>query len=165
MKRRPPAVPPLANPFLAWTTFALKSAEMSTAAAQVIAMRVGRMMAAGANPTAADRREMVRMGAEKVDAFSRAGAALAAGMTPNAMAVGVRAVEAWAAMLGAGASLATAGTLPQAARRQRALVNAVARHAPAARQGSKAAATIAHAVLAPVHAKATANAKRLSRRK
>jgi hypothetical protein len=153
------------NPFLSWTTFALKSAEMSTAAAQVIALRVGRMMAAGPNPSAADRREMARMGTEKVDAFSRAGVALAGGMTPAAMSVGVQALEAWMAILGAGARLASAGSLQQAARQQRALAKAVVRHAPAVRRGSQTAATIAHATLAPVHSKATANAKRLARRK
>ena len=80
-----------ANPLLLWSTFGLKMLQMSTAAAQVIAMRTTRMAAHGANPDAADRREMHRMGAEKVDAFTRAGAALAAGVTPATMKLGVRA--------------------------------------------------------------------------
>jgi hypothetical protein len=165
MKRKPPTVLPFANPYLSWTSYALKSAEMSSAAAQVIATRVGRMVAAGANPTAADQREMARMGAEKVEAFSRAGLALATGMTPAVMNLGVQGLQAWMSILGAGARLAASGTVPQAARRQRALVKAVTRHTPAVHRGSNAAAKLAHAALAPVHAKATANAKRLARKK
>jgi hypothetical protein len=72
----------LANPFLLWTTLGLKTMQMSAAAAQVIAIRTTRMAAHGANPSAADKREMHRMGAEKVDAFSRAGTTLAAGAVP-----------------------------------------------------------------------------------
>ena len=36
---------------------------------QVVAMRTARMLAAGANPSARDRRELERMGTEKVQAF------------------------------------------------------------------------------------------------
>ena len=46
-----------------------KAAELSLVAPQVIAMRTARMLAAGANPSARDRREFQRMGNEKVLAF------------------------------------------------------------------------------------------------
>ena len=46
-----------------------KAAELSLVAPQVIAMRTARMLAAGANPSARDRREFQRMGSEKVLAF------------------------------------------------------------------------------------------------
>ena len=42
---------------------------MSFAVPQVVAMRTARMLAAGANPSARDRREFERMGTEKVVAF------------------------------------------------------------------------------------------------
>ena len=46
-----------------------KAAELSLAAPQVVAMRSARMLAAGVNPSARDRREFERMGTEKVLAF------------------------------------------------------------------------------------------------
>ena len=48
---------------------AVKAVELSIAAPQVIAHRTARMLAAGANPDARDRREFQRMGTEKVFAF------------------------------------------------------------------------------------------------
>jgi hypothetical protein len=47
----------------------VKLAELSIAAPQVVALRAARMLAAGANPSARDRRELERMGTEKVLAF------------------------------------------------------------------------------------------------
>ena len=46
-----------------------KAAELALAAPQVVAMRSARMLAAGVNPSARDRREFERMGTEKVLAF------------------------------------------------------------------------------------------------
>jgi hypothetical protein len=63
---------------------AVKAVELSLAAPQVIAHRTARMMAAGANPSARDRREFQRMGTEKVFAFWESMNAMwwAAWMTP-----------------------------------------------------------------------------------
>ena len=47
----------------------MKLAELSIAAPQVVALRAARMLAAGVNPSARDRRELERMGTEKVLAF------------------------------------------------------------------------------------------------
>jgi hypothetical protein len=46
-----------------------KATELSLAAPQVVAMRAARMLAAGINPSARDRREFESMGTEKVLAF------------------------------------------------------------------------------------------------
>ena len=46
-----------------------KAAELSLAVPQVVAMRTARMLAAGVNPSARDRRELERMGTEKYMAF------------------------------------------------------------------------------------------------
>jgi hypothetical protein len=46
-----------------------KGVELSFAVPQVIAMRTARMLAAGVNPSARDRREFERMGTEKAQAF------------------------------------------------------------------------------------------------
>ena len=46
-----------------------KSVALSIAVPQVVALRTARLLAAGANPDARDRREFHRMGTEKVFAF------------------------------------------------------------------------------------------------
>jgi hypothetical protein len=46
-----------------------KAAELSLVVPEVVAMRTARMLAAGANPSARDRREFQRMGNEKVLAY------------------------------------------------------------------------------------------------
>jgi hypothetical protein len=58
------------------TALALKAAEVAWAAPQVITQRLSRMAVAGARPTAADKREMHRMGAEKSAAFFESWAAM-----------------------------------------------------------------------------------------
>jgi hypothetical protein len=162
MTRRLPAI--AANPFLLWGTLAVKTLEMSTAAAQVIAIRTGRMAVAGPNPSAADRREMTLMGAEKVDAFSRAGRAIATGAVPLVAGMAGQALRTGMDLFHAATHLAASRTLPQTMQRQRALAATLMRHAPAAGHGASAAgARLAHRALAPVHAKATANARRLSK--
>ncbi len=155
-----------ANPFLLWGTLGLKAMQMSTAAAQVIAIRTTRMAVAGIHPTAADKREMSLMGAEKVDAFSRAGQALATGAAPLLAGMAGQAFRTGMDVLGATARLAASRSIPQTMARQRLLADTLMRHAPGAQHGaaSDATARLAHRALAPVHAKATANAKRLTRK-
>lgn len=153
----------LANPMLLWGTFALKALQMNTAAAQVIAIRTTRMAAAGPNPGPADRREMTKMGAEKVDAFSRAGAALASGAIPLVAGMAGQAFRTGMDVFNASTRLAASRSLPQTMQRQRALTDTLMRHAPSAQHGATAAARLAHRALAPVHSTATANAKRLKK--
>ncbi|MBW8757709.1 MAG: hypothetical protein JF586_08875 [Burkholderiales bacterium] len=164
MNASPRNVPVLANPFLPWSTFGLKMLQMSTAAAQVIAMRSTRMAAHGLNPNAAERRELHRMGAEKVDAFSRAGTALATGTMPLLFDVAMQAWRTGFDLWAASAGLAASRSIPQTMARQQHFANTLMRGAAAAGHGatSAAAARLAHRALAPVHRKAAANAKRLS---
>jgi hypothetical protein len=51
------------------TVTAVKLAQLAVAAPQVVAIRTSRMLAAGANPGAADRAEFSRMHTEKTQAF------------------------------------------------------------------------------------------------
>ena len=157
----------LANPYLLWGTLGMKAMQMSTAAAQVIAIRTTRMAVAGLNPTAADRREMTLMGAEKVDAFSRAGQALATGALPLVAGMAGQAFKTGLDLLTATSRLATSRTTAQTMARQRQLARTLMRGTPGAQHGaaSTAAARLAHRALAPVHQKATANAKRLTTKK
>lgn len=69
------------NPWLLWSEFAMKSAEMWLASGQVIGTRVNRMARAGHNPSPRDRKEFMLMGTEKVRAATESGMAMAAAMT------------------------------------------------------------------------------------
>ena len=164
MKSRPSALL-YANPFLLWSTLGVKAIEMSAAAAQVIAIRTTRMAAHGLNPNAAERREMKLMGAEKVDAFSRAGQALASGALPLMAGMAGQAWRASWDVLNASAQLAASRSLPQTMQRQRRLADSLMRSMPSVHHGAASTATarLAHKALAPVHRKATANQKRLSK--
>jgi hypothetical protein len=155
-----------ANPFLLWSTLGWKTLQMSAAAAQVIAMRTTRMAAHGPNPNAADRREMHRMGAEKVDAFSRAGLALATGAVPLMAGMAQQAWKTGLELAAASTRLAASRSLPQTLASQRRLADTLMRGAAATSQGaaSKETARLAHRALAPVHRKATANARRLAKK-
>ena len=59
-------------------SLAAQAIELGIAAPQVIALRAARMAAAGASPSARDREELYRMGAEKLMAFNEAWNAMAA---------------------------------------------------------------------------------------
>ncbi len=120
-----------------------KAAELSLAVPQVVAHRVARM--ALADPVALskrDRREFQRMGAEKVAAFT----------------------EAWNAM----ATQATHAHQTLATSWMRSLLtpwqaSRLPLHVPA--QWQRAALDVIEKGMAPVHRKATANARRLGRTK
>jgi hypothetical protein len=124
-------------------------AELSLAAPLVIAARTTRMIAAGATPDAADRREMRRMGSEKVAAFSQ-------GFVAMALRAQRMQFEWWLAALRPffGAAWLFPWSTPRSPG-PRATARSLARSLEA----------IAGAGLAPVHRTAVANARRLSRRK
>ena len=155
-----------ANPFLLWSTLGMKAMQMSAAAAQVIAIRTTRMATHGANPNAADKREMHRMGAEKVDAFSRAGNALATGAVPLMTGMAMQSWRTGFDLLNGMTRLAASRSIPQTMASQRQLADTLMRSGAGAGQAatSNATARLAHRALAPVHRKATANARRLTKK-
>jgi hypothetical protein len=124
--------------------------ERSLAAPQVVALRTLGALAAGDKPTARDRREWTRMGTEKVDAFSRASAAIGAQWTRAIvelpLAVWAEWYRAWLA-----ASM-TPWLVPP---RRRALE----------RHWQAAATRALDRGLAPLHRTAVANLRRLRRSK
>jgi hypothetical protein len=124
-------------------TLASKSFELSLAAPQVVAHRVGRMMAAGPNPSARDRREFASMGSEKVLAF----------------------YQSWLAMWLQAATAAQAGWLRALTAVPPTTASAASRVAQRALTGQATAVTrVLNAGLKPVHAKAVSNSKRLRRK-
>lgn len=117
--------------------------ELAFAAPQVVLHRTSRMAAAGASPSARDRAEFSLMGAEKVQAFYQSWAAM------------------WAAASASQLALARAGASAVAVSMRG------GRAGPSAAIGAvtAAAANVVAAGLSPVHKKAVANAKRLSKRR
>ena len=127
----------------ATNSLAVKAAELAFAVPQVIAHRVTRMALSGPKPSARDRREFDLMVAEKNTAFGESWKAMSA--------QAVRANQALAASFFQSFLSAGRGKKPSAA------VSATQLH--------KAALGVLGKGLAPVHRKAVANAKRLSRTK
>ncbi len=152
------------NPFLAWTDLAWKVGEMSMASAQVIAHRTTRMALAGPNPDARDQREFTRMGQEKIDAATESAQAMGLQLLNMNLRFGAQVfrhmVTGGAAMM----SLATSRDAGQFVTRQAKLAQAAAQSAATAAQLSHSTIRLAAHGLKPIHARATANARRLGKR-
>jgi hypothetical protein len=135
----------------------MKLAEIAIAAPQVIAVRTSRMLAAGANPGASDPAEFSRMHTEKVAAYWESMAAMAAQVVKAnqeyARLAGVQWLRLWTAPLSfvgkRTASQAAASLLPL----------------PTPAQRRRAASSVLAAAVKPVHKRATANARRLKRKR
>ena len=130
--RRPRKTPPLAR----------QAAELAVAVPQVIVHRLTRLALAGPAPSARDRREFRRMGAEKAAAFAESWNAMAQQALEATPALALSCLRAFGSPARAKASAQSA-----------------------TRQVGRAVAAIVQAGLAPVHRRAVANAKRLSRTK
>jgi hypothetical protein len=127
-----------------------RSLELGAAVPAVIAIRTARMMAAGASPTPADRREMSRMVSEKIDAFGKAWWMMASRQQ-------LASVEAWVAFSRAfWAPWMRPFSLPSSAAAQR-------DRQRLQRRLSRSQAAVYASGLAPLHRAATANLRRLTR--
>jgi hypothetical protein len=155
----------MTNPLLAWAEFAMASARMMTTSAQVIGQRTSRMMLAGTSPGAADRKELALMNSEKSAAAAESAQAMAQGMfvlSQQLAAMMFRQIFAAAPLM---MSLAASSTPQQSAARQVKLVSVgLSNTKEATSRITSALPRIAHKGLRPIHSKATANRKRLSRR-
>lgn len=137
---------------------------MSSASAQVIAHRTARMAAAGPLPNARDRNEFTRMGQEKIEAAMESAGRVASNLTLAHAELGARAVRdilSWTTSLTA---LATSRTAAQFIARQARVAETASRSAKTALEISRSGARLARHGLAPIHARATANARRLNGR-
>lgn len=142
----------------------MKTGEMMLASAQVIGHRTARMAAAGATPGARDRRELALMGSEKLEAGARSGQAMAACLLSMNPQWGAQAFQNMMRTTAAVLALAGSRTPAQLFARQAALAHALGQAAVGALDLSHGATRLAQRGLKPVHARATANAKRLGRR-
>lgn len=152
------------NPLWVWADLARKMGEMSMASAQVIAHRTTRMAAAGPVPNARDRREFTRMGQEKVEASAESARAIAAHLTTSNLNLGARAFSQMMSATTAFWSLAASRTPAQFIARQAKLATTVTRSTMTAAEVSTSSARLAKRGLKPIHARATANARRLGNR-
>ena len=146
-----------------WTDLALQTGEMLAASAQVIGLRTGRMAVAGPLPSARDQREFALMAQEKFDAASASAAAMAGQWLSIGGGFGI---QVWHDLLQAGIamlSLASSRTVQQSIDRQAELTRTLKRSAASASRLGTAGARVAHQGLQPIHAAATANARRLTR--
>jgi len=152
------------NPFLAWTDLAWKIGEMSMASAQVIAHRTTHMTAVGPMPNARNRQEFTRMRQEKIEAATESARAIAAHLTLMNLKFGARAFRHMVAGTAALMSLATSRSVGQSITRQAKLVETISRSAITACELYGSTARLAGRGLKPIHARATANARRLGKR-
>ncbi len=125
-----------------------QATELMFAAPQVVAHRLGRMRAPGAGTSARDQLEFHRMGAEKIAAFGEAWSQMAFQMLKANQQMAQAWMSAWWFPVRMTSSAAARRSLSRAA---------------AQMQGS--ALRVMSSGLAPVHRRATANARRLGRAK
>ena len=150
--------------FMLWSDLATKTLEMMLASVQVIGHRTGRMALAGPVPDARDRREFALMGQEKVEAGAQSAQAMVAHMMTMSQPWGALVFRHLLQNSAAFMSLAGSRTPSQLIARQAALARAIGQSASSMAHVSGSAAKLAHRSLKPIHAKATANAKRLGKR-
>ncbi len=151
------------NPFLAWADLAWKVGEMSLASAQVVAHRTARMAVAGPLPNARDRDEFTRMGLEKIDAAAESAEAMSAHWTAMNLKLGTSAFRHMVTGSAAVASLAASRDFGQFVARHVKLVKAMSRATTTTHAWSGSTARLAQRGLKPIHARATANARRLGK--
>ena len=150
------------NPLMLWVDVALKTQEMLLSSGSVIQMRTERMALAGLTPNAADLAEFQLMGQEKLLAVSESSAAVTAQWQNTAASLLHRSVKHWFGGAAALVGLVTSVTPAQAAAHSHQLMSVSRQAAANATQFSSASARVVQRGLKPIHAKATANARRLA---
>ena len=153
----------LNNPFLLWTELAMKTGEMMLASAAVIDHRTRRMRAAGAQPSARDRREFGVMRDEKIKAASQAAQAMTAQFLTMDPLIWVRAYQQMVTVTTAMMSLTASRTINQLIERQARLMRTLSGSIAPMFALSAASARLAQRGLTPIHSRATANAQRLGK--
>jgi len=149
-------------PILAWTDFALISAQMLVTSAQVIGHRTSRIVIAGATPDPQDQREFTMMSEEKTAAALKSAQAMAQGMFRLGQQLAVMTGRQMLASVPMMMSLAASATPQQSLARQANLARAgMATAAEANQRIAVSIPRIASKGLKPIHTKATANRKRL----
>jgi hypothetical protein len=149
-----------------WWRNALRAWELALAAPEVVAHRTARMAVAGRVPSARDQKEFTRMGQEKVEALAESLSAMALPMYKLNQELALltarqwqRSWQWWSAWSPL-ASLATSRSPAQLTRAQAVLMREIA-SAAGDKRLADAFSRVLQKGLAPVHRRATRNAKRL----
>ena len=150
------------NPLMLWADVALKTQEMLLSSGAVIQVRTERMAKAGLAPSADDLVEFQLMGHEKLAAVSESGAAIANQLHTTGFSLVQRSMRHWLSGATAWVGLATSLTPAQAAAHSHELFSAGNRAVATVTQIGSAGARVVQRGLKPIHAKATANARRLA---
>jgi hypothetical protein len=151
-------------PFIQWNSLVAQTAEMMLASAQVIGHRTQRMALAGSAPGARDRREFALMGREKVEAGAQSFQAMTSHVLNRNQHLAARAFSDMLRSTSALVMLASSRSPAQLFARQMGFARTLERSAVSVADVAKSATRLAHRGLKPIHAKATANAKRLGKR-
>ena len=153
------------GPLDLWIKLAFRTSEMLWASTQVIASRTSGMIEHGPTPNARDRRELILMGREKVEAAAESATAMGGYLLRMNLEFAALAMNQSMAVAASMLSLSASRTPRQAFRRQARLIgNAASGSAGTLSQLSGSAARLAQHGLKPIHSRATKNAKRLARR-
>lgn len=136
---------------------------MMTASAFVIGKRVARLYAAGAMPSERDQREFARMGQEKLEAAASSWQAMTRKLLATSPQLALQANRQLVAASAAMTALAASRSPQQALEHQARAAGAIGEMAWSGSRLPDAAASIVQAGLEPIHAAATANARRLGR--
>lgn len=162
---RPASFPPVFNPWLAWYRFSVGATQTMVDSAEVVALRMNRLVQAGSSPGIRDRAEMRRMGQEKVSAAAEAGTGVMMGMFALNSRLWMAGIQQWMNGVPMLMSLASSLTPAQAVARQARLMNASWAGAAAASNRTLAGIPrIASKALRPVQSRTKANVKRLRQR-
>jgi methionyl-tRNA synthetase len=153
------------DPMALWMNLGTRTNEMLVASAQVIGHRTARMAQASPIPSEPDQREFALMGQEKIEAATAAAQAMAAHMMASNPEFGIQAFSQMMTGMSDWMSLGASRTPHELIERQAKLMRTLTDAVLSTSQLAVPAARIAEAGLSPIHAKATANARRLSRHK
>lgn len=149
-------------PFVPWANLTFKTGEMLMAATVVINQRVWRMMLAGPNPNARDRREFQRMGTEKLEAAVESASAMAWHSLLAAPQTGTLLMQQWMKLMPRLLAIDAQMPATLASSQNAWLQAALAGSSALAAHGMRTFASVAGQGLHPVHKRATANARRLT---
>jgi hypothetical protein len=153
------------NPFLMWSRLAWKTGEMAIASAQVIGLRTKRIALAGSLPDPRDQREFALMGQEKGAAAMESAQAVGARilmLNQQFAALAFKQIQSVSASL---MSIAASRSAAESVERQSKLAHdTMAGSVVAASKLSGSTAQLARRALKPVHARVSANAKRLGKK-
>ncbi|MES2538272.1 MAG: polyhydroxyalkanoate granule-associated phasin [Pseudomonadota bacterium] len=164
MKRRRRSHRISSNPLEFWTRLALNTSELVIASAEVITHRTNRFAAAGMIPSLRDQREFTLMSQEKIEAVTESAQAIAARAFSLHHEISVITLRQIVAGTNGIMLLATSRTVTQSSQLQVKLVSeALCSSADAATQLADLLAQLAQHGLKPIHARVTANARRLAR--